>query len=107
MKNSMKSLLVILSALVLIQFSGCSQEVAKDSVVTKLTEGQFTLSVYIEAIEGKEDELKKELIALVEPTRKEKGCIYYVLHTDPNNKCSIMGCTSQLTSYKSIWGNSR
>ena len=90
MKNSFNTLLVFLSALILIQFTGCSQEVKeveveKDCVTTKITEGQFSLSVYIEAKEGKEEELKKELIALVEPTRNEKGCLYYVLHTDPND----------------------
>lgn len=29
---------------------------------------------------GKEDELKRELLALIEPTRKEEGCVQYDLH---------------------------
>jgi quinol monooxygenase YgiN len=29
---------------------------------------------------GKEDELKRRLLALVEPTRKEDGCVQYDLH---------------------------
>ena len=29
---------------------------------------------------GKEEELRKELLALVEPTRKEEGCVQYDLH---------------------------
>jgi quinol monooxygenase YgiN len=90
MKNSMKSLLLILSALVLIQFSGCSQGVVKDGVVTKLNDGQITLAVIIEAKEGKEAELKKALLAIVEPTRAEKGCLHYVLHTDPKDDGRFM-----------------
>jgi quinol monooxygenase YgiN len=29
---------------------------------------------------GKEEELKQELLKLVEPTRKEEGCVQYDLH---------------------------
>jgi len=29
---------------------------------------------------GKEDELKRHLLALVEPTRREDGCVQYDLH---------------------------
>jgi len=29
---------------------------------------------------GKEDELKRRLFALMEPTRKEDGCVQYDLH---------------------------
>lgn len=90
MKNSLKILIVFLSALVLVQFTGCSKDEVKDSVVTKLSDGQFTLAVLIESKEGKEEELKKELIALVEPTRNEKGCIYFVLHTDPKDNSRFL-----------------
>jgi quinol monooxygenase YgiN len=31
---------------------------------------------------GKEEELKKHLLALVAPTRKEAGCLLYELHQD-------------------------
>ncbi len=37
------------------------------------------------AAPGKADELKRELIALVAPTRAEKGCIQYDLHQDEAN----------------------
>jgi quinol monooxygenase YgiN len=40
----------------------------------------------MKAKDGQEEELKKRTAALVEPTRKEKGCIRYDLHgcnTDP------------------------
>jgi quinol monooxygenase YgiN len=29
---------------------------------------------------GKEDELRRELLAVVEPTRKEEGCVEYYIH---------------------------
>ena len=90
MNNSMKSLIVFLSVLVLINFTGCSKDVVKNGVVSKLSDGQITLAVIVEAKEGKEQELKKALMALVEPTRNEKGCIHYVLHTDPKDDSRFM-----------------
>lgn len=39
-----------------------------------------TLFATFKARSGMEDGLKKELLTLVEPTRKENGCIYYYLH---------------------------
>ena len=39
------------------------------------------LSVTIEAIEGREDELATLLTSLVEPTRAEFGCLGYELNT--------------------------
>lgn len=90
MKNSFKTIIVFLSALVLIQFAGCSKEVIKSNEITKLSDGQISLAVIVEAKEGKEKELKNALIALVEPTRNEKGCIHYVFHTDPGNDSRFM-----------------
>ena len=34
---------------------------------------------------GKEDELRKVLLGLIGPTRKEKGCVQYDLHADNEN----------------------
>jgi len=31
---------------------------------------------------GKEEELRRQLLALMEPTRKEEGCVQYDLHVD-------------------------
>jgi quinol monooxygenase YgiN len=40
----------------------------------------------IKAKEGLEEEVKQELISLVEPTHKEAGCIDYVLHQGTEDK---------------------
>lgn len=45
----------------------------------------LTIVAKIEAKHDKIDLVKTELLKLVEPTRKEKGCIQYDLHQDNNN----------------------
>jgi len=41
---------------------------------------RLTVVARIKAKSGKEEEVKKELKALIEPTRSEPGCINYDLH---------------------------
>ncbi|MBF0517314.1 MAG: antibiotic biosynthesis monooxygenase [Nitrospirae bacterium] len=41
---------------------------------------QVTVMALIKAKEGMLDVVKQELLALIEPTRKESGCISYDLH---------------------------
>jgi quinol monooxygenase YgiN len=43
----------------------------------------ITVVATFQALPGKEEELKKALIGLVAPTRKEAGCINYDLHQSP------------------------
>lgn len=45
-----------------------------------MTETPLTVVAEAIAIPGREDELKQRLLSLVEPTRKEEGCIQYDLH---------------------------
>lgn len=45
----------------------------------------LTIVAKIEAKHDKIDLVKAELLKLIEPTRKEKGCIQYDLHQDNNN----------------------
>lgn|SRR5574340_1064305 len=40
----------------------------------------LTVVAEMQAKPGKEEELKKQLLALIEPTRKEEGCVQYDLH---------------------------
>jgi len=49
-----------------------------------------TLNVHMEAVPGREQELEKELRALVEPTRSEPGCLAYFVHHDPEDPCMFM-----------------
>lgn len=39
----------------------------------------FVSIAVLKAKQGKTDELKKELLAMIEPTRKEPGCLEYIL----------------------------
>jgi quinol monooxygenase YgiN len=43
------------------------------------------LNVHIEAKEGREEDLARELGSLITPTRQERGCLTYELHRDPEN----------------------
>jgi quinol monooxygenase YgiN len=43
----------------------------------------------IVAKQGKEQDLLAELRRMVEPTRKEPGCLKYVLHTSSTNPCEF------------------
>ena len=45
----------------------------------------ITVVATFEARPGKEAELKQILLALLEPTRKEAGCLNYDLHFSPDN----------------------
>ena len=46
---------------------------------------RLTIIAHIEAKEGKLDLIKKEVLALVEPTKKEEGCLRYELNQDREN----------------------
>jgi len=45
----------------------------------------LTLIAKITAKEGHSNFVKKELLKLIEPSRKEDGCLFYDLHTDNEN----------------------
>ncbi len=51
---------------------------------------QITLIAKVKAKEGLEETLKSELIALLEPTGKESGCITYNLHQNSEDKSLFM-----------------
>jgi quinol monooxygenase YgiN len=55
-----------------------------------MTETPIILNVHFEAAPGREEDLVRELSALVEPTRKEAGCLVYELHVDPQNHGKLM-----------------
>ena len=48
------------------------------------------LNVHMEAVPGHEEELAKQLRALVAPTRSEPGCMTYELHRDTKNPGKFM-----------------
>jgi len=49
-----------------------------------------TIIAKIKAKPGKQEQLKNELLALIEPTRSEEGCINYNLHQDSDNDAVFM-----------------
>jgi quinol monooxygenase YgiN len=55
-----------------------------------LTDDHIILNVHIEALEGRQEDLACELIALLAPTRQEQGCIAYELHRDFENDKKFM-----------------
>ena len=50
----------------------------------------ITAVTLIRGIEGKEEELKNELLALSAPTRTEAGCVRYDLYQSPDKKNEFM-----------------
>jgi len=50
----------------------------------------ITVVATFQAKPGKEAELKKALISLVAPTRKEAGCINYDLHISPEDPAKFL-----------------
>lgn len=55
-----------------------------------MSDGPVVLNVHMQAVPGREQDLKRELTALVSPTRKETGCINYFLHHDPKDPAKFM-----------------
>ena len=50
----------------------------------------LTVTAHIKAKKGLEENLRKELLALIEPTRSETGCITYDLYQDQEDKSFFM-----------------
>jgi len=58
----------------------------------------LTVVAHVHAQPGKEDALRQALLALIEPTRKEEGCVQYDLHEEngkPGNFVFYENWTSQ------------
>ncbi len=51
---------------------------------------EVTVLALIKAKPGLEDTVKNELTALIEPTRKEPGCIGYSLHQNSEDQSRFM-----------------
>lgn len=50
----------------------------------------LTIVANIHAVPGREDLVRAELEKLVEPTRKEQGCLQYDLHRDNENPAHFL-----------------
>jgi quinol monooxygenase YgiN len=56
----------------------------------KMASKQVTVLALLKAKPGLEEQVKHELLALVEPTRAEEGCINYDLHQGAQDKSLFM-----------------
>ncbi len=48
-----------------------------------------TIAVLAKAKPGKEADLRRELLAMIEPSRKDAGCINYDLHESPSDPAAF------------------
>ena len=55
-----------------------------------MEEREITVVAQIRAKDGMEETVKQELVALVDPTRSERGCITYALHRSIESKSLFM-----------------
>jgi quinol monooxygenase YgiN len=55
-----------------------------------MTAKPVTVIAHVKARPGKEAEVKKELLSLVEPSRKDAGCLNYDLHQAADNPALFM-----------------
>jgi quinol monooxygenase YgiN len=67
--------------------SNCKNEGAQRKMTMADT---IVLNVHIEAKDGRQEDLARELQALVAPTRRETGCLAYELHRDPEDEKMFM-----------------
>ena len=87
MKLNRRSLLAGSAGLAAVPFFGSQVFGAQ---AKKLPKDAVTLVAEVQAKAGEEGVVKKALMALVEPTRKEKGCICYNLHQSGEDKAKFM-----------------
>jgi quinol monooxygenase YgiN len=67
-----------------------SEAVAEGIAESHLPKGAIILTAIVKAKPGQEEAVKKVLVALVEPTRKEPGCLCYNLHQSKSDKAQFM-----------------
>ena len=56
----------------------------------QLKQDSVVLTAMVKAKQGQEDAVKEALFALVEPTRKEPGCLCYNLHQSKSDPTQFM-----------------
>ena len=84
-----RTLLVGLAALTGLSVPG-GEAVAQDEGKPEAPKGAVTLTATVKARPGQEDAVKEALLSLVEPTRKEPGCLLYNLHQSKADPTQFM-----------------
>ena len=54
-----------------------------------MDDGRIKVVAHIRAKAGKEQEMKKALLGLIEPTRKEAGCLWYELYQNKEDAADL------------------
>ena len=75
-----------LTALPCLAGEAMAEEVAKSD----MPQEGIILTAMVKAKPGQEEAVKDVLVALVEPTRKEPGCLCYNLHQSKSDKTQFM-----------------
>ncbi len=55
-----------------------------------MTAKRVTVTASLRAVRGMEDEVKRECLALVAPSRREQGCISYDLHQSADDATAFL-----------------
>jgi quinol monooxygenase YgiN len=63
---------------------------ARAAAGSNLPEGAVILTAMVKAKAGQEEAVKEALLSLVEPTRKESGCLCYNLHQSKADPAQFM-----------------
>lgn len=71
---------VLAGGIGLASFSALGTQLVAQTAAPKIPEGAIILIAELKAQPGEEEAVKKALIAMVAPTRKENGCLCYNLH---------------------------
>lgn len=67
-----------------------AQATAEDIGKSDLPKDAIILAVVLKAKPGEEQAVKEALLSMVEPTRKEAGCLCYNLHESKSDKGQFM-----------------
>ena len=84
-----RTLLVVWAALMGLSVPG-GEVVAQGEGKSEVPGGAVTFTAMVKARPGQEDAVKEALLSLVEPTRKEPGCLLYNLHRSKADPTQFM-----------------
>jgi quinol monooxygenase YgiN len=66
------------------------ETMAQGARKAEVPKGGVVLTAMVKAKQGQEDAVREALLALVEPTRKEPGCLCYNLHQSKSDPTQFM-----------------
>ncbi len=89
MEINRRNMLAGSAAVATVPFLG-GQLMAQDKAHAEFPKDAVILTARIKAKEGEVGAVREALLSLVAPTRKEEGCIHYILHQDAKDKTMFM-----------------